>query len=76
MQHAGKQDRVVGDCAPSCICGRDKGGSWSEHMPFAQARRVLTRKFPDSTVSASHLILHPGSRCMVRTCLLLWSLGG
>lgn len=75
MQHAGKQDRVVVDCGPSYICGRDNGGSCSEHMPSAQASPVLTRKFPDSTVSASHLVLHPGSRCMVGTCLLLLSLG-
>ena len=76
VQHAGKQDGVVVDCAPGCVSGRDKDGSWSEHMPSAQASLVLTREFPDSTVSASHLVLHPSSRCMVGTCLLSWSPGG
>lgn len=70
MQHAGKQDGVVVDRAPGCVCGRDKGGSLSEHMPSVQASPVLTREFPDSTVSASHLVLHPSSTCMVGTCLL------
>lgn len=34
MQHEDKQDRVVLDCAADCVCGRDKGGYWSEHMPL------------------------------------------
>lgn len=76
VQHAGKQDRVVVDCAPGCACRRDKGGSWSEHMPSAQASPVLTREFPHSTVSASHLFLYSSSRYMVGTCLLPWSPGG
>lgn len=46
-------------------------GVSSEHTPSAQASPVLAREFPDSTISASHLVLHPSSRCMVGTCFMV-----
>lgn len=39
------------DYAPGCICGRDKDGSWSEHMPSAQQNCFLTRECPGGTLS-------------------------
>lgn len=35
VQHASKAEPGIVDCASSYVCGKDKGGFWSEHTPSA-----------------------------------------